>query len=129
VRRLDRLRYSIVFVKDSTDALKHIFILGNAIYNDTLLLRQVSISDFAAIAGPYVSELIVDILYLLLKLLEVGEERFLFQIKCVDVFSDKINELYARQSLENPCNTINITFLFAHHLGVLAVVLEHLVVV
>ena len=47
----------------------------------------------------------------------------------MDVFSDKIDELYARQGLENPCNAINITFLFAHHLGVLAVVLEHLVVV
>ena len=129
VRNLDCLGYSIIFVKDSTDSLKHIFILGNSIYNDALLLRQVFISDFTAIAGPYVNELIVDILNLLLKLLEVGEEWFLFQIKRMDVFSDKIDELYARQGLENPCNAINITFLFAHHLGVLAVVLEHLVVV
>ena len=59
----------------------------------------------------------------------MGNERLLFRVKGMNVFSNRINKFDAGQSLKNSRDSINVAFLFSHHLGILAVVLEHFVIV
>ena len=129
MRALDLLGHLVFFGESATQRLKRIFLLLGGHEYHFLLSEEVFVHDFATLARAQGQEVVGDPLNQLSEVVEVVSERNLFLGQFEDVLPEPVHEVEVGQCDDDALDSLQVAALFADQLRVLAVVLEHLVVV